>query len=352
MASRNEETRDSDILAVAECEDSTLTDDASMKVSDLVQSTPPSGRQPNANTASHENRKQKQIETMMEFLGVRTINEGFKTLELSPAKRPIVKKLSLQDILGQIFDDGFNDAFMVDTPENKNKAILLFLYNKGYFKEDAERRKHDISMFLSTRTIGQERMLRVINTLHDKWRLHRPRTRPGGSSCAILKHNLKVKKLLSWDSEDIRTDLIDNFTITYPEIWSCLQACGPALVSHFAVDTNFYESRLPQNRSDRCLPHFSGSYNKDKHEGYHSMVLVAIKRGETEWTLILQNWWVEMQFLEVTAEYFVSAGAELIWVVKSQTEMPIKYPLTKAILADTQIDGCDCGSGRAIDCDL
>jgi hypothetical protein len=48
-----------------------------------------------------------------------------------------------------------------------------------------------------------------------------------------------------------------------------------------------------------------------------------------------------VQFLDVTAEYFHSTGAELIFCTKAVNDLPPKMPKMMSSYAETSIDGAD-----------
>ena len=130
--------------------------------------------------------------------------------------------------------------------------------------------------------------------------------------------------------------------------WNELGRYGPALVSYFQLEESFLSFR--QDDAQRpVLPFFQGkvqveyflddgTLTKDKTKGkvkYHAMVFVGMRRVDGKWRLLLQNWWYDMQFVEVSVEYFVSSGAELVWASYKQTKIPDKVPILCSVHAET-----------------
>jgi hypothetical protein len=85
-----------------------------------------------------------------------------------------------------------------------------------------------------------------------------------------------------------------------------------------------------------------GTLPEDKQLGkvkHHGMVLVGIRHVINEWCLLLQKWWNDMQFVEVSTEYFISSGATLVWAVKKQTKIPDTVPILRSVYAETFMEG-------------
>ena len=93
---------------------------------------------------------------------------------------------------------------------------------------------------------------------------------------------------------------------------------GPALVSDFKVHADFYASKAIR---------FDGS-PKGPFIGHHAMVLIGIRKVIStgkQWYL-LQNWWKDMQFVEVSQEYMDHCGARLTFVAGTLPEYPDWFP--------------------------
>ncbi|GKZ00818.1 hypothetical protein MPSEU_001033500 [Mayamaea pseudoterrestris] len=168
----------------------------------------------------------------------------------------------------------------------------------------------------------------------------------GGTSVRNLKELLLPRSaIIIMDFVDADYDLVKEF-VELPATLRHLETYGPALVSNFKCDPDFMEYGNNQRGQELVLPLFDGQQDESKQlKGGHAMVLVAMKPvgplGDRHWILLLQNWWERMQFVEITAEYFVSSQASLIWAMILPTEMPSTLPVTKALYAETHVDGCD-----------
>ena len=379
---------------------------------------------------SNDSSKQEPVASFPVSSEVDSFHEACANLKIAPPKHQNGASMGLDELIELMFDDGIGHELIM---QDDNKKILLFLYGRGFFENDTERRKRVITRFLNPRySPGLERLLSVIHTDHDRvepldasedinqycsrwldllekngymggtkregaltiFELHKltPVFRrqflsncflhaPAVAHCYLLqigtgrydgmmdlaefvRHNLTDHELTMYTLLDlggvaveifarilkrarheiffpqtIEKDLIKKVT-DEPEIRHYLAKYGPALVTEFSVDKNF----LTQNESGRKtggLPSFSGTIDSENVFGQHAMVLVGMARVDGKWTLLLQNWWKEMQFLEVTAEYLVSSGAKLVWAKSRQTSMVANFPVSEAIFAETHVDGCD-----------
>ena len=73
----------------------------------------------------------------------------------------------------------------------------------------------------------------------------------------------------------------------------------------------------------------------------HAMVLIGVrKQGKKVW-LLLQNWWTDMQVVEVSQEYFENSGASLTFVTSELSE--------KTYSTDHIINGT-CNASPIADC--
>ena len=170
----------------------------------------------------------------------------------------------------------------------------------------------------------------------------------GGDAVEIFSRILHDPWCETLFSITIEKDLIKNFT-EKPKIWRYLAEYGPALVSTFRVDKNFAAHQDSKRRKKGILPSFSGTIDSENVVGQHAMVLIGMECVDGEWTLLLQNWWTEMQFLQITAEYLVSSGAKLVWAKEPQTSMVADFPVSGATFAETHVDGCDRRKPELVD---
>ncbi len=72
---------------------------------------------------------------------------------------------------------------------------------------------------------------------------------------------------------------------------------GPALVSQFEVPIGF---ELKHSHIDES------SIVRGKLTDIHSMLLIATREEDDRYFLLLQNWWVDQQFVELSLEYFTA----------------------------------------------
>jgi hypothetical protein len=106
----------------------------------------------------------------------------------------------------------------------------------------------------------------------------------------------------------------------------------PALVSGFDVDENFQKEGLA----------FKGIKNKT-HVGFHAMLLIGGRKGvdingEIEYYFLLQNWWLNRFFIEVTGEYMNSCKAQLYFVTNNTIKTPEKITFIYSPYAETTVD--------------
>jgi hypothetical protein len=127
---------------------------------------------------------------------------------------------------------------------------------------------------------------------------------------------------------------------------------GPALVTGFRLEQHFL-GFVQADEQNPTLPFFEGevqdeifledgTMTTDEKLGKvkcHSMVLVGMRRFDNEWRLLLQNWWDYMQFVEVSAEYLISSGADLVWARNKQTNKPDNVPILHYVHAETFVEG-------------
>lgn len=164
----------------------------------------------------------------------------------------------------------------------------------------------------------------------------------------LLLADLKPSQVIHLKSENIEADLLVDVTEPSPETgnltacWKRLVEFGPAVVTHFLVAEDF--RRFKQRPAGSfVLPRFSEPVTKTMEGDRHAMLLVGMHFCciDRKWHLLLQNWWDDMQFLDVTAEYFHSTGAQLIFCTKRLTSYLPNIPTLASAYAETSIDGAD-----------
>ena len=142
----------------------------------------------------------------------------------------------------------------------------------------------------------------------------------GGSSATILEHILLPKSILLPFGNYNNPSYIAELFNTY----------GPALVSLFVVHNSFTDSKQ--------LSHTTLPNDDDDVLGRHAMVMIGYRKTDGgEYRFLIQNWWTEKQFLEVSPEYLEACRATLHFVKTPQTEIPKKWPVTNAKYAELEL---------------
>lgn len=137
---------------------------------------------------------------------------------------------------------------------------------------------------------------------------------------------LELKAILQPDSKFAHV-YFDTDDDVVPTIVSNLKKYGPCLVSNFLVTTDFCDKKVHRH----C-----GSLDKDSKGSGHAMVMVGYKYDEGKHWFLLQNWWLEKQFVEMDIEYLASCSPSLHWVTTEQTEIPEGKPTNFGIWLETE----------------
>ncbi|KAJ9464891.1 hypothetical protein DIPPA_26418 [Diplonema papillatum] len=95
-----------------------------------------------------------------------------------------------------------------------------------------------------------------------------------------------------------------------------LRKYGIGLVSTFAVEPAFQQADGTS---------YDGALT-EKSLGQHAMAVVGHRKEGNKHYFLLQNWWIEKQFVEVSQDYLASSGASVSFVTKAVSEIPINYP--------------------------
>jgi hypothetical protein len=135
----------------------------------------------------------------------------------------------------------------------------------------------------------------------------------GGNSRSMLKHILQPGSVIVASSLELIADNLGKF--------------GPGLVATFEVHEDFNASYLSYDGNPR-----------GKLVGHHAMVLVGSRReaGSGKQWFLLQNWWPQMQFAEVSEEYMEACGATVYFVKTPQTAIPTQFPVTADTYAENE----------------
>jgi hypothetical protein len=136
---------------------------------------------------------------------------------------------------------------------------------------------------------------------------------------ALRRHVFDDK---GWDSRVYLESLLLPHCIltgSVPMEWYAeyLRLYGPALVSAFRVHEDF---------SDHAVHHHYDA-NSGKFVGLHAMVLVGAREDEIHgWCFLLQNWWLNKQFVEVNAAYLERSAANVFFIKTPQNHMNTNLP--------------------------
>jgi hypothetical protein len=109
-----------------------------------------------------------------------------------------------------------------------------------------------------------------------------------------------------------------------------LKKFGPALVTTFKVHDDFYFNTR-QGIFDGVV---RGAF-----KGHHAMALIGARTDEKgkRWFL-LQNWWRNLQFVEVSESYLESSGATVCFVKTPQPHIPTSFPQCNAAYGESDFD--------------
>lgn len=119
---------------------------------------------------------------------------------------------------------------------------------------------------------------------------------------------------------------------------------GPALVSCFYVRDGFQDNKATDPAGQKILPFFGPDHvvKPSKDDKMHAIVLVGARQmRDGSWRFLLQNWWPNMQFLEVSPQYFENSNAFLHWVMEEQTDIPHEFERCNSLYAEASLEGAD-----------
>lgn len=97
---------------------------------------------------------------------------------------------------------------------------------------------------------------------------------------------------------------------------------GPALISECKLDQNFLDfEQVEKNKDDPFdkyeIPCFD-DYKPTSKPGTHAMVLVGFSDKGDDYSFLLQNWWSDLQFCEVTFNYLMKSKAKVTFCCTEQ----------------------------------
>ena len=127
------------------------------------------------------------------------------------------------------------------------------------------------------------------------------------------------------------------------QLITLLQEYGPALVSQFIVDPHLIEVATSLEETLQEPPFLGGLNSSASNEvaDRHAMVLVGVRFVQNEWRVLLQNWWPNMPFVEVSEEYLRSSDALLTFVISNDVQIPSRFDRCDAVYAEADLEGID-----------
>ena len=132
------------------------------------------------------------------------------------------------------------------------------------------------------------------------------------------------------------------------QLITLLKHHGPALVSQFILEPRFSGTTSDADSAVREPKFFDGqnSNNSKDEAARHAMVLVGVRRVQNEWRVLLQNWWPNMPFVEVTAEYLSSSDALLLLMKGKCVQISTQFERCDAVYAEANVEGSDFLDGN------
>lgn len=137
-----------------------------------------------------------------------------------------------------------------------------------------------------------------------------------------------------------------------------LRLHGPGLVAEFRVDSTFADGMalLSDGMTTTALPRTSfvddaaGTINIDDATvlGLHAMVIIGYReREDGSYVFLLQNWWRDRHFVEVSAAYLAQAEATCVFITTERIKSIdiARNPQTVTVdgrYAETKADVGDC----------
>lgn len=122
------------------------------------------------------------------------------------------------------------------------------------------------------------------------------------------------------------------FASTCQEIMDRLEK-RPALVSNFHIDDNFMRGGVS---------FLTGQVDHKSLKGMHAMVLIGCRKTkEGSFVFLMQNWWHNRYFIEVSDVYFESARCAITFIDSDISYIPDSFPVVYDQYAETNVDICE-----------
>ncbi|GKY95935.1 hypothetical protein MPSEU_000554100 [Mayamaea pseudoterrestris] len=131
------------------------------------------------------------------------------------------------------------------------------------------------------------------------------------------------------------------------DILAHLKQYGPALIKNFTLEQRVMDVAASCSATDLVAPalvdglHTTPVINWNGASNKHVMVLVGARLVDHEWRLLVQNWWPNMPFVEMSAEYLVSSQADLLFYMCSGFPLRPDIATCNAVYAEADLDGSD-----------
>ena len=134
----------------------------------------------------------------------------------------------------------------------------------------------------------------------------------GASSETFLENIMGLKT----SDTTARTIIAEYEAESAERVAEALKTSGVGLVAKFKVEPAFQGKQVS----------FTANALRGKVVGLHAMTLVGHREDDGQHLFLLQNWWKEKQFIEVSAAYLAAARAGITFVKKEVTEIPKEFP--------------------------
>jgi hypothetical protein len=175
----------------------------------------------------------------------------------------------------------------------------------------------------------------------------------GGDSSAALQNILQTSAVAVFKGLETLEGMFEpgsDGDTNSCEIRELLTEHGAALVGKFRFDSKIKNYDVGNLHTGAfSLAYIAGPNLVDlKKEERHAMVLVGMRRINNEWSLLLQNWWSKMQFVEVSGKYFLSSDTALTFVLKDQHKIPGIFSRCDSLYAEANVEGCAFTSVRKV----
>jgi hypothetical protein len=109
----------------------------------------------------------------------------------------------------------------------------------------------------------------------------------------------------------------------------------------FDVDKAFKEKQATFNGGNVELQLFTGQVQGAADPERHAMVLVGMRKVGETWNFLLQNWWSDLQLVEVTGFYLETSDAKFVQAVREQLNIQEKFDRCDDYYSEVEVPGMD-----------